>query len=213
MFTSRSEHRLILRQDNADLRLRDKGYEVGLVPEDTYRRFCGKRRRIEAEIGRLAASRVMPRAGVNSLLMQRGTDALAQPALASELLKRPQLSYADVLRLMGETPELDADVVEQVEIHLKYDGYIRRQLEQVARVAQYEDMPLPSDFDYRQVPGLSLEIQEKLLHIRPASLGQAGRISGVTPAAVAILMVYFQKHRSPHARHRSTPQEAPLPAG
>ena len=213
MFTSRSEYRLILRQDNADLRLRDKGYEMGLVPEETYRRFCDKRQRIEAEIGRLAAGRVMPHARVNDLLTQRGTDALAQPALASELLKRPQLSYADVLRLMGEAPELDADVIEQVEIHLKYDGYIRRQLEQVARVAQYEDMPLPTDFDYRQVPGLSLEIQEKLLHIRPASLGQAGRISGVTPAAVAILMVYFQKHRSPHARHRSAPQEAPLPAG
>ena len=213
MFTSRSEYRLILRQDNADLRLRDKGYEVGLVPEDTYRRFCDKRQSIEAEIGRLSGSRVSPQAGVNDLLTRRGTDALGQAALASELLKRPQLSYADVVQLMGEAPELDADVIEQVEIHMKYEGYIRRQLEQVARVAQYEGMPLPTDFDYRQVPGLSLEIQEKLLHIRPATLAQAGRISGVTPAAVAILMVYFQKHRSPHAQQRSTPQEAPLRTG
>ena len=213
MFTSRSEYRLILRQDNADLRLRDKGYEVGLVGEDTYRRFRDKRRSIEAEIGRLAASRVSPQAGVNDLLTQRGTDALAQAAYASELLKRPQLNYADVVHLMGEAPELDPDVVEQVEIHTKYEGYIRRQLEQVARVAQYEDMPLPADFDYRQVPGLSLEIQEKLLHIRPASLAQAGRISGVTPAAVAILMVYFQKHRNPHAQHRPKPQEAPVRTG
>ena len=213
MFTSRSEYRLILRQDNADLRLRDKGYEVGLVPEDTYRRFCDKRRSIEAEIGRLAASRVAPYAGVNDLLTERGTDALGQAAFASELLKRPQLNYADVVRLMGEAPELDADVIEQVEIHTKYEGYIRRQLEQVARVAQYEGMPLPIDFDYRQVPGLSLEIQEKLLHIRPASLAQAGRISGVTPAAVAILMVYFQKHRSPHAQQRPKPQEAPVRTG
>ena len=213
MFTSRSEYRLILRQDNADLRLRDKGREVGLVPEETYRRFCDKRQRIEAEIGRLAGSRVSPAAAVNDLLTQRGTDALSQAALASELLKRPQLDYADVVYLMGEAPELDADVIEQVEIHTKYEGYIRRQLEQVARVAQYEGMPLPTDFDYRQVPGLSLEIQEKLLHIRPVSLAQAGRISGVTPAAVAILMVYFQKHRGPHAQHRTTPQEAPLRAG
>ena len=213
MFTSRSEYRLILRQDNADLRLRDKGYEVGLVPEDTYRRFCDKRQSIEAEIGRLAGSRVSPYAGVNDLLTKRGTDALGQAALASELLKRPQLSYADVVHLMGEAPELDGDVIEQVEIHMKYEGYIRRQLEQVARVAQYEGMPLPTDFDYRQVPGLSLEIQEKLLHIRPATLAQAGRISGVTPAAVAILMVFFQKHRSPHAQRRSTPQEAPLRTG
>ena len=213
MFTSRSEYRLILRQDNADLRLRDKGYEVGLVPEDTYRRFCDKRRSIEAEIGRLAASRVSPYAAVNDLLTERGTDALGQAAFASELLKRPQLNYPDVVRLMGEAPELDVDVIEQVEIHTKYEGYIRRQLEQVARVAQYEGMPLPTDFDYRQVPGLSLEIQEKLLHIRPASLAQAGRISGVTPAAVAILMVYFQKHRSPHAQQRPKPQEAPVRTG
>ncbi len=213
MFTSRSEYRLILRQDNADLRLRDKGYEVGLVPEDTYRRFCDKRQYIEAEVGRLAASRVMPHAGVNDLLAQHGTDTLSQPAFAAELLRRPQLTYADVLQLLGEAPGLGPEVIEQVEIHLKYEGYIRRQLEQVARVARLEDMPLPTNFDYRQVPGLSLEIQEKLLHIRPASLGQAGRISGVTPAAVAILMVYFQKHRSPHAPHRATSQEAPLPAG
>ena len=213
MFTSRSEYRLILRQDNADLRLRDKGYEVGLVPEDTYRRFRDKRRSIEAEIGRLAASRVSPHAGVNDLLTQRGTDALSQAAFASELLKRPQLSYGDVVQLLGEAPELDADVIEQVEIHTKYEGYIRRQLEQVARVAQYEGMPLPADFDYQQVPGLSLEIQEKLLHIRPATLAQAGRISGVTPAAVAILMVYFQKRRTPHAQYRPEPQEAPVRTG
>ena len=209
MFTSRSEYRLILRQDNADLRLRDEGHELGLVAEETYRRFCDKRQSIEAEIGRLAASRISPDAGVNDLLMERGTDALSQAAFASELLKRPQLNYADVVHLMGETSGLAPDVIEQVEIRTKYEGYIRRQLEQVARVAQYEGMPLPTDFDYRQVPGLSLEIQEKLLHIRPTSLAQAGRISGVTPAAVAILMVYFQKHGSPHAQHRPSPQEAP----
>ena len=210
MFTSRSEYRLILRQDNADLRLRDEGHELGLVPEETYRRFCDKRQNIEAEVGRLAARRISPDAGVNDLLMKRGTDALSQAAFASELLKRPQLNYADVAHMMGENSGLAPDVIEQVEIHTKYEGYIRRQLEQVARVAQYEGMPLPTDFDYRQVPGLSLEIQEKLLHIRPASLAQAGRISGVTPAAVAILMVYFQKHGSPHAQHRPSPQEAPV---
>ena len=213
MFTSRSEYRLILRQDNADLRLRDQGYEIGLVSEETYRRFTDKRRQIEAEIGRLSAVRVLPSASVSAWLHQRGTDPLTQPALAAELLKRPQLVYADVLRLLGEVCTLPEAVIEQVEIHLKYEGYIRRQLEQVARMEQMEDMPLPAAADYWQIPGLSYEIREKLTHIRPASLGQAARVSGVTPAAVAILMVYFQKHRmqqTQHARHVSASPQATL---
>lgn len=201
MFTSRSEYRLILRQDNADLRLRDTGYEVGLVSEETYRRFADKRRQIEAEIGRLSAVRVLPSASVRALLQQRGTEPLTQPALAAELLKRPQLAYADVLQLLGEASTLPEAVIEQVEIHLKYAGYIRRQLEQVARMEQMEHMSLPIDADYWQIPGLSHEIREKLTHIRPTSLGQAARVSGVTPAAVAILMVYFQKHRTQHTQH------------
>lgn len=201
MFTSRSEYRLVLRQDNADLRLRDKGYAVGLVDAATYRQFTDKRQQIEAEIGRLAASRVLPSVAVNTVLNQCGTDPLTQPALASELLKRPQLVYSDVLRLLGEESSLSAAIVEQVEIHLKYEGYIRRQLEQVARMQQMEDMSLPAPVDYEQVPGLSHEIREKLAHIQPMTLGQAARISGVTPAAVAILMVYFQKHRAQRKQH------------
>jgi len=212
MFTSRSEYRLILRQDNADLRLRDKGFAVGLLAEPVYRQFVHKRQQIEAEIGRLSSCRVMPGATVHARLQERRTDRLTQAALASELLKRPQLSYADVLHLLGETPELPAAVIEQVEIHLKYDGYIRRQLEQVARVEQYEDMPLPAAFDYGQIPGLSSEIQEKLAYIRPATLGQAGRISGVTPAAVAILMVYFQKHRMQREQLSPERQDSAQPA-
>ena len=212
MFTSRSEYRLILRQDNADLRLRDKGFAVGLLAEPVYRQFVHKRQQIEAEIGRLSSCRVMPGATVHARLQERRTNRLTQAALASELLKRPQLSYADVLHLLGETPELPAAVIEQVEIHLKYDGYIRRQLEQVARVEQYEDMPLPAAFDYGQIPGLSSEIQEKLAYIRPATLGQAGRISGVTPAAVAILMVYFQKHRMQREQLSPERQDSAQPA-
>jgi tRNA uridine 5-carboxymethylaminomethyl modification enzyme len=212
MFTSRSEYRLILRQDNADLRLRDKGFAVGLLAEPVYRQFEQKRQQIEAEIGRLSSCRVMPGAAVNARLQERRTNGLTQAALASELLKRPQLSYADVLDLLGEIPELPDCVIEQVEIHLKYEGYIRRQLEQVARVDQYEDMPLPAEFDYGYIPGLSSEIQEKLTHIRPATLGQAGRISGVTPAAVAILMVYFQKHRVQREQHRPERQDSTQPA-
>ena len=212
MFTSRSEYRLILRQDNADLRLRDKGFEIGLLAESVYRQFEQKRQQIEAEIGRLSSCRVLPSPAVDARLQERCTDGLTQAVLASELLKRPQLSYADVLDLLGETSELPADVIEQVEIHLKYDGYIRRQLQQVARVEQYEDMPLPAAFDYGQIPGLSSEIQEKLSHIQPTTLGQAGRISGVTPAAVAILMVYFQKHRVQRDQPPPEHQDATQPA-
>ncbi len=209
MFTSRSEYRLILRQDNADLRLRDKGYEAGLVSEDVYRQFTEKRQQVEAEIGRLSSIRVTPGEGVNAILRDRGTHALTQPALASELLKRPQLSYADMVKLLHETPVLSDAMIEQVEIHLKYEGYIRRQLEQVARVEQYEDMPLPTPFDYWPIPGLSHEIREKLTQLQPATLGQAGRIAGVTPAAVAILMVYFQKHGQKHRVRREQDANAP----
>jgi tRNA uridine 5-carboxymethylaminomethyl modification enzyme len=212
MFTSRSEYRLILRQDNADLRLRDTGYAVGLVTAEDYRQFVDKRQQIEAEIGRLGASRVVPSAAVNALLQQRGTEPLTQPVLAAELLKRPQLAYADVVGLLGEESSLPAAVVEQVEIHLKYAGYIRRQLEQVARMEQMEDMPLPADADYRSIPGLSHEIRDKLAHIQPTSLGQAARISGVTPAAVAILMVYFHKRRAQRAQPTPELQTAPQPA-
>src|SRR5262249_12412892 len=186
--------------------LRDKGYAVGLVSEERYRHFCEKRQQIEAEIGRLAASRVVPRVPGNALLQPRGTDVLTQPVLASELLKRPHVDYAAVVRLMGEEPSLPPAVIEQVEIHLKYEGYIRRQREQVARLEQLETMPLPGPFSYGEIPGLSHEIREKLTQIQPATLGQAARISGVTPAAVAILMVYFQKHRRPRA-----PRGAALP--
>jgi tRNA uridine 5-carboxymethylaminomethyl modification enzyme len=212
MFTSRSEYRLILRQDNADLRLRDKGYAVGLVTAEDYRLFTEKRQQIEAEINRLAASRVLPSVAVNTVLQQRGTDPLAQPMLAADLLKRPQLAYAEVLQLLGETPSLPAAVIEQVEIQLKYEGYIRRQREQVARVEHMEAMPLPPDADYWQIPGLSHEIREKLTQVQPTSLGQAARISGVTPAAVAILMVYFHKRRAPYGPPAPEPQAAPQPA-
>jgi tRNA uridine 5-carboxymethylaminomethyl modification enzyme len=212
MFTSRSEYRLILRQDNADLRLREKGYAVGLISAEMYRRFCEKRQHIEAEIGRLTASRVLPGPSVNSLLQQRGTDVLTQPAVASELLKRPQLAYADVVRLLGEEPALPPAVIEQVEIHLKYEGYIRRQLEQVARLEQFEAMALPEAFNYWEIHGLSHEIREKLTAIQPGTLGQAARISGITPAAVAILMVYFQKHRVQRVHHGAELPETSLPA-
>ncbi len=214
MFTSRSEYRLILRQDNADLRLRDKGYAAGLVPEEVYRQFAEKRQQIEAEIGRLSSIRVVPGEGVNAILRNRGTHALTQPALASELLKRPQLSYTDVVELLSEAPVLSDAVIEQVEIHLKYEGYIRRQQEQVARVEQYEDMRLPTPFDYWPIPGLSHEIREKLTQVQPATLGQAGRIAGVTPAAVAILMVYFQKHGQKHrVRCEQDTYAPPAPTG
>ncbi len=211
MFTSRSEYRLLLRQDNADLRLRDMGYTLGLVSAEMYQRFCDKRQQIEAEIGRLTASRVTPSPTTNGFLQARGTDGLTQSVLAADLLKRPQLTYHDVVHLLGEEATLPTAVVEQVEIHLKYEGYIRRQMEQVARLEQLEGMPLPVPGDYGTIAGLSHEIREKLTHIQPTTLGQAARISGVTPAAVAILMVYFQKHRGQRAAHGATLPATPVP--
>ncbi|GIX45808.1 MAG: tRNA uridine 5-carboxymethylaminomethyl modification enzyme MnmG [Candidatus Tectimicrobiota bacterium] len=195
MFTSRAEYRLLLRQDNADLRLCDLGHAIGLVPPEVYRRFAEKRRQIEAELGRLHRVKVVPSAAVNALLQQRGTEPLAYPVPAAELLKRPQLGYADVVRLLGEAPALPAAVAEQVEIQLKYEGYIRRQLEQVRRLEQLESLALPADLDYGQIPGLSHEVREKLSRLRPATLGQASRISGVTPAAIAVLTVYLRRAR------------------
>ncbi len=211
MFTSRSEYRLLLRQDNADLRLRDMGHTLGLVSAEMYQRFCDKRQQIEAEIGRLTASRVTPSPTTNGFLQARDTDGLTQSVLAADLLKRPQLTYHDVVHLLGEEATLPAAVVEQVEIHLKYEGYIRRQMEQVARLEQLEGMPLPVPGDYGTIAGLSHEIREKLTHIQPTTLGQAARISGVTPAAVAILMVYFQKHRGQRAAHGATLPATPVP--
>ncbi|HID50269.1 MAG TPA: tRNA uridine-5-carboxymethylaminomethyl(34) synthesis enzyme MnmG, partial [Chromatiales bacterium] len=196
MFTSRAEYRLLLREDNADLRLTEKGRELGLVDEVRWQIFAAKRDAIEAETGRLASTRLrpedLPEARARAVLGQ----PLARETTLLELLRRPGVGYRALLSLPGAgEPVPDAVVAEQVEIQARYSGYIERQRDEIARARRHEDTTLPEDFDYGAVRGLSAEVSEKLARIRPATLGQAGRIPGVTPAAISLLLVYLKKHR------------------
>jgi tRNA uridine 5-carboxymethylaminomethyl modification enzyme len=197
LFTSRAEYRLLLREDNADARLLEWGFELGLVDLEAVERFREKQRLMDEEEARLAGRRVFPTPEVNKELKALGTTPLKTPTPILSLVKRPQLDLATLYRLSGEAPPVPPAVVEQLEIKHKYEGYIKRQEEAAKKFAQGEGKSIPPDFDYDGVPGLSLEIREKLKQVRPRSLGQAGRISGVTPAALAILMVYLKKKRSP----------------
>jgi tRNA uridine 5-carboxymethylaminomethyl modification enzyme len=196
LFTSRAEYRLLLREDNADARLLEWGFELGLVDKEAVDRFREKQRRIEEEEARLSGRRLFPTPEVNRELEARGTSPLKAPTPVLNLLKRPQLDLATLYRLSGEDPMTPPEVVEQLEIKYKYDGYIKRQEEAAQKFAQGEGKSIPADFDYDGVPGLSGEIREKLKQVRPTSLGQAARISGVTPAALAVLMVYLKRRSS-----------------
>jgi tRNA uridine 5-carboxymethylaminomethyl modification enzyme len=197
LFTSRAEYRLLLREDNADARLLEQGFELGLVEQEAAHRFREKQRRMQEEEARLRGVRLFPVPAVNQALEARGTAPLKIPTPLLTLIKRPQLDLPTLYRLSGEAPPGPPDVVEQLEIRHKYEGYIRRQEEAARKFAAGEGRRIPEDFDYDGVPGLSAEIREKLKEVRPRSLGQAGRISGVTPAAVAILMVYLKRRGSP----------------
>jgi tRNA uridine 5-carboxymethylaminomethyl modification enzyme len=180
MFTSRAEHRLLLREDNADLRLTETGRRLGLVDDARWAAFSAKRAAIEQETARLARTRVRLEDGAN--------------VSALEALRRPDITYASLVALPGAGPGVaDSKVAEQVEIQCKYAGYIARQQDEIARARLYEDSAIPADFDYAQVAGLSNEVRQKLSAQRPATLGQVGRIPGVTPAAVSILLVHLKK--------------------
>jgi tRNA uridine 5-carboxymethylaminomethyl modification enzyme len=194
MFTSRSEYRLILREDNADLRLREKGCQVGLLTQEEYKHVRKKKKTIEDELLRLHSIQVRADAKTNEVLVCLGTAPIKNPATLEEILRRPEVSYK-TLSALGYPlqEEISPVVIEQVEIQIKYAGYINRQEEQVEKFKKMENIKLPFDFDYRKIPGLSREVQEKLTAIRPLSLGQASRISGITPAALSILMVYVKR--------------------
>jgi tRNA uridine 5-carboxymethylaminomethyl modification enzyme len=193
LFTSRAEYRLLLREDNADARLLEWGYDLGLVDQEAMERFREKQRLMAEEETRLASRRLFPTTLVNQELEARGTAPLKIPTPFLSLVKRPELDLPTLYRLSGEEPPVPPAVVEQLEIQHKYDGYIKRQEETAKKFAQGEGKPIPPDFDYEGVPGLSGEIREKLQQVRPRSLGQAARISGVTPAAIAVLMVYLKR--------------------
>jgi tRNA uridine 5-carboxymethylaminomethyl modification enzyme len=195
MFTSRAEYRLLLRSDNADLRLRDYGHRLGLVSAADYARFLTKKEQIAAEVARLEATRVTPTAAVNAVLRELGSAPLKSAASLADLLRRPEIEYDMLARLVPSTVELPPAVTEPATIQVKYQGYIARQEAQVARFKKLEAKALAGDLDYDVIAGLSAEVREKLKVVRPTSLGQASRISGMTPAAIAILDVYQEKTR------------------
>ncbi len=193
MMTSRSEYRLILRQDNADLRLTPKGYEIGLISEERYQAFLEKKRLIDEEIERLSHIVFPPSAEVNEYLESVGSTLISTGVHASDMLKRPEVTYEGLGALDKERPELPAEVCEQVEITLKYEGYINRQIAQANQFKKMENKKIPDDIDYSQIGGLRIEARQKLEKFRPVSIGQASRISGVSPADIAVLVVYLKQ--------------------
>ena len=197
MMTSRAEYRLLLRQDNADLRLRKKGWEVGLIDDETYHKLQEKERRIKEEIERVDHATVGGSAEVQSLLESLNSTLLKSGTTIAELIRRPELNYKVLAPIDKERPELPEDVCEQVEINIKYDGYIRRQMKQVEQFKKLEQKKLPEDIDYEDVGSLRIEARQKLEAYRPVSIGQASRISGVSPADISVLLVYLES-RSGH---------------
>jgi len=195
IMTSRAEYRLLLRQDNADLRLTDKGYGVGLVSPDRYRRFEEKRKLIGGEKHRLGTTAISPADKVQARLQELGSTELRQAVPLVELLKRPEVGYRDLAGMTGDFPDLPEDVAEQVEVQIKYEGYIKKQLAQVERFAKLEEKRIPDWVEYGEIKGLSTEARQKLAAVKPASIGQASRISGVSPADISILLVYLEQKR------------------
>ena len=196
IMTSRSEYRLVLRQDNADLRLARRGWEIGLVSDEQLSRVEAKRSAVEAEIRRLTHTGVAPSAALSALLEEKGTADVGDGASLLSLLRRPQLTYADLAPFDPGRPDLPADVAEQVEISVKYEGYIRRQQKQVEDFQKMESRKLPPGLDYTAIQGLRLEAREKLSAVRPLDLGQASRISGVSPADLTALMIYLEHDKT-----------------
>jgi tRNA uridine 5-carboxymethylaminomethyl modification enzyme len=193
MFTSRAEYRLHLREDNADLRLREKGYEAGLVKEGDYKTFLEKKAAIEKTLSRISGVRVNPTKENNETLHRWGSAALKKDSSLQEILKRPEIHFKHLFDFDRSLESLPPSVKEQVEIQVKYDGYIKRQMDQIERFKRLEEVNFPEEFDFSSVIGLTTEVMEKLKKIKPHSFGQASRISGVTPAAISILMVNLKK--------------------
>ncbi len=195
MMTSRSEYRLILRQDNADIRLTEYGYKAGLVSEEKWQRLQTKLRLIEEEKQRISLVSVPPSERLNEVLVSRGTSPLTTGCRLVELIKRPQLDYESLKEFDKERPDLPYEIFEQVEISIKYEGYIKRQIAQVDEMRRLEVKKIDFIEDYTQITGLRMEAQEKLNKVRPANLGQASRISGVSPADISVLLIYLAKRK------------------
>ena len=191
MMTSRSEYRLVLRQDNADERLTPLGYEIGLISDERYERFLEKQEQKKQEIKRLKSTVISPTDEVNKILVSRETSEITTGVRLIELLKRPQLDYDCLAPIDTGRPKLNPNIFEQVEIEIKYEGYIQKQLKQVEQMKKLEKKHLPNDFDYKNIKGLRLEAQEKLNKIKPLNIGQASRISGVSPADISVLLIWL----------------------
>ncbi len=192
MMTSRAEYRLLLRQDNADLRLTEKGYQIGLIDKNRYEKFCMKRDTIGREIARVSAMPVGANAAVQAFLEEHGSTPLKTSVTMAELIRRPELNYFVLKDIDPERGDIPEDVGEQVNISIKYDGYIRRQRQQVKQFLRLEEKTIPPEIDYDDVQSLRIEARQKLSRIRPVSIGQASRISGVSPADISVLLVYLE---------------------
>lgn len=195
MMTSRAEYRLLLRQDNADMRLTDIGYAVGLIDKDRYDKFCKKRIQIEEEIQRVKKINIGAGKAVQNLLVEKGSTPLKSASTLAELIKRPELNYECLAPLDPERQPLDEDVIEQVNINLKYEGYISRQMKQVDQFKKMENKLIPEEICYEEVHNLRKEAIQKLNDVRPHSIGQASRISGVSPSDISVLLVYMEQFR------------------
>ena len=195
MMTSRSEYRLLLRQDNADLRLTPKGYETGLISKERYEAFLDKKANIEKEIDRVEHTNIGPTPKVLALLEQYNSTPIKSGIKLGELVRRPELNYEILAPIDEKRPELNKFIREEVNIQIKYDGYIKKQIEQVEKFKKLEDKKIPENIDYEAISGLRLEARQKLDKIRPASVGQASRISGVSPSDMNVLLIYLQANK------------------
>jgi tRNA uridine 5-carboxymethylaminomethyl modification enzyme len=195
IFTSRAEYRLLLREDNADSRLMEKGHELGLIGHDMLKEMRERREQVAAELRRLTTVRLRATQRANRYLMEKKSAAVEGSVPLAQLLKRPELTYADIEAFGGGASHLPASVKRQVEIQCKYEGYLQRQEAEARKFKDLERFHIPERFDYNLVPGLSHEVRQRLREIQPTSLGQAGRIPGVTSAALSILMVYLKRYR------------------
>ena len=199
MMTSRAEYRLLLRQDNADLRLTEIGHDVGLISDERYQKFLNKKHHIEEEVKRLKNTIVKPTEKVNNFLVSVGTTPLSTGTKMAELLKRTEVTYENMAVIDEDRPELDLQEAEEVEIQVKYEGYLKMQEQQVEKFKKLEEKLLPEDICYDDVKGIRIEARQKLEKMRPRSLGQASRISGVSPADISVLLIYLQtRNNNPH---------------
>ena len=195
MMTSRAEYRLYLRQDNADMRLTPIGYKIGLISQERYNKFCQKKERVEKELSRLENTNIAPTNEVNELLESANSTRLKSGIKLIDLIKRPELDYDLLKPIDKDRPDLTNSEKEQVCIAAKYDGYIKRQLIQIEKFKKLENKKLSKDIDYSKIDGLRLEARQKLNNIKPESVGQASRITGVSPADISVLLIYLKTVR------------------